>query len=138
MAMIEKSMNKNDKRFYAYSKIWIEDESGSVVFGLGRLKIIEAISRLGSIQAAAKELKMSYRAVWGKIKATEERLNQPLLIRNIGGASGGGSQLTPFAQTLVEQFRHLHRRIIVESDKQFGETLKPYLNSTCLGRISRK
>ena len=82
--------------FHIRSKIWIEDESGNVVFGLGRLKILDAIDRLGSIQGAAKELKMSYRAIWGRIKATEERLNRPLLIRNIGGRSGGRISADPF------------------------------------------
>ena len=70
------------------SKIWVADDAGAVVFGLGRLKILTAIQRNGSIQAAAKELGMSYRAVWGRIKATQERLGQPLLLRNIGGESG--------------------------------------------------
>lgn len=131
-------MVKNNQSFHIRSKIWVEDRSGKVVFGLGRLKIIEAISRLGSIQAAAKELKMSYRAVWGRIKATEERLNQPILIRNIGGASGGGSQLTPFAQKLVEQFYKLHRCIIKESDRQYREILEHHLDSNILTKPVKK
>ena len=113
------------KTFHIRSKIWIEDESENVVFGLGRLKILDAIDRLGSIQGAAKELKMSYRAIWGRIKATEERLNRPLLIRNIGGRSGGGSQLTPFALNLLVHFRHLHHRITTLSDSEFEKTMAP-------------
>ena len=112
------------------SKIWIEDESGNVVFGLGRLRILDAINRLGSIQGAAKELKMGYRAVWGRIKATEERLNRPLLVRNIGGSAGGGSQLTPFALTLVERFRQLQRRVVSESDAEFEKNMAPHFRDT--------
>ncbi len=111
--------------FHIRSKIWIEDESGNVVFGLGRLKILDAIDRLGSIQGAAKELKMSYRAIWGRIKATEERLDRPLLIRNIGGRTGGGSQLTPFALNLLVHFRHLHHRITTLSDSEFEKSMAP-------------
>ncbi len=96
------------------------------MFGLGRLKILDAVDRLGSIQGAAKELKMSYRAIWGRIKATEERLNRPLLIRNIGGRTGGGSQLTPFALDLLIHFRHLHHRIITLSDSEFKKTMASY------------
>ena len=59
------------KLFYIRSKVWMEDEEGNVVFGLGRLRILEAIQRLGSINAAAKELKMGYRAIWGRITASE-------------------------------------------------------------------
>ncbi len=114
---------QQQESFHIRSKIWIEDDSGNVVFGLGRLKILDAIDRLGSIQGAAKELKMSYRAIWGRIKATEERLNRPLLIRNIGGRTGGGSQLTPFALSLLVHFRHLHHRIITLSDSEFEKSM---------------
>mgnify|MGYP001167360246 CR=1 FL=1 len=109
--------------FCVRSKVWIEDGEGHVVFGLGRLKILKTIEQTGSIQAAAKELKMSYRGVWGKVRATEERLGQPLLIRNIGGSSGGGSQLTPFARQLIERFYDLNREIAEYADEHF-ERLK--------------
>ena len=112
-------MSKGTKPLFIRSKIWIEDDSGKVVFGLGRFKIFEAIQRSGSIQAASKELKMSYRAVWGRIKATEERLGKQMLIRNVGGSTGGGSRLTPFAQMLVEQFQQLHKNILTQSDDLF-------------------
>lgn len=117
---------ENQKPFQIRSKIWVENEAGEVVFGLGRLKILDAIDRLGSIQGAAKELKMSYRAIWGRIKATEERLNRPLLIRNVGGRSGGGSELTPFAMSLLVYFRHLHQRISDLSDSEFEKTMAPH------------
>ncbi|PIU32322.1 MAG: ModE family transcriptional regulator, partial [Syntrophobacteraceae bacterium CG07_land_8_20_14_0_80_61_8] len=95
------------KKLSVKSKIWIEDDAGQVVFGAGRLRILDAIARHGSILAAARELRMSYRAVWGKIKATEERLGRPLLARKVGGARGGGSELTPLGQTLLARFRQL-------------------------------
>ncbi|MDY0222627.1 MAG: LysR family transcriptional regulator [Desulfobacterium sp.] len=112
-------MDKKSERFSIRSKIWIEDEDGNVVFGLGRLKIFEAVHRLGSLQAAAKELKMSYRALWGRVKATEERLGFPLLVRSKGGTAGGGSELMPLAMEFVEQFRQLHKNVVVDSDQLF-------------------
>lgn len=91
------------------SKVWIEDENGQVVFGKGRMRILETVRRLGSLHAAAKELGMGYRAIWGKIKETEERLGEPLLIRNVGGHSGGGSILTDTAMKLMDEFSRLER-----------------------------
>ncbi len=104
------------------SKIWIVDGEGKVVFGTGRMKILEAVGRTGSLLAAAKELKMSYRAVWGRIKATEERLGRPLLVRNIGGAAGGGSQLTEIAILLMERFESLQQEVGKEADRKFANT----------------
>jgi molybdate transport system regulatory protein len=100
-------LKKKTRKLAVKSKIWIEDEKGDVVFGSGRLRILSAIEEHGSILAAAKELRMSYRAVWGKIKATEERLGQPLLTKRAGGVRGGGSELTPLGRALVERFRKL-------------------------------
>jgi len=45
------------------TKVWIEDDRGKVVFGVGRVRMLEAIRRLGSMNKAAKGLKMSYRAL---------------------------------------------------------------------------
>lgn len=104
------------------SKIWIVDETGKVIFGQGRLKILEAVIRTGSIHAAAKELKMSYRAVWGKIKDTEERLGQPLLVRQVGGASGGGSELTLLGKNLFEKFNNLQDHVETEVEKLFEQS----------------
>jgi molybdate transport system regulatory protein len=103
------------------SKIWIEDSSGKVVFGAGRLRILDAVARHGSILAAAKELQMSYRAVWGKIKATEERLGRPLLSRKVGGARGGGSELTPLGKALVTRFRQLQNLTEEAADEMFQD-----------------
>jgi molybdate transport system regulatory protein len=120
-------MKKKTNYLSIRSKRWVADGSGKVVFGLGRLKILDAIKRNGSILAASKELGMSYRAVWGRIKATEDRLGYPLLTRNIGGKTGGGSQLTSFALELMERFRKLHRLVAEESDKLFEELLSSRL-----------
>jgi molybdate transport system regulatory protein len=113
--------HRGTKGFVAKSKLWIEDENGNAVFGEGRLQILEAIERCGSIHAAAHELRMSYRALWGKIQTTERRLGQPLLLRKTGGTKGGGSELTPFAKQIVERFKKLKKLTETAMDKFFDE-----------------
>ncbi len=101
------------------SKVWLEDRQGRIIFGLGRMRILRAIEKCGSLNAAAKELKMSYRAVWGKIKVTEEALGRPLLVKSQGGCAGGGSVLTPYAHTLMERYLALSRIIDTQADDLF-------------------
>jgi molybdate transport system regulatory protein len=118
------------------SKIWIEDENGKVVFGAGRLRILELVDQYGSIHAAAKELRMSYRAVWGKIKATEDRLGQPLVRRKPDGARRGGSELTPFAGVIMEMFRQMQTLIEKEADHLFQTAFSDGLTQQVMPRPS--
>ncbi|MCE5243649.1 MAG: LysR family transcriptional regulator [Syntrophobacteraceae bacterium] len=114
-------MESKPSKLKLKTKVWIEDQNGDLVFGSGRLRILSAVLDHGSIQAAAKELNMSYRAVWGKIKATEERLGQPLITRRTGGTGGGGSELTPLGKALVERFRQLQTQTEMAADNLFQD-----------------
>jgi molybdate transport system regulatory protein len=111
------------KHFVIRSKIWIEDDQGKVVFGEGRYRILEVVDRLQSLQAAANELKMSYRGVWGRIRASEKRLGKQLVMRE-----GKGSRLTPFAEKLMIQFRRLQETIRDESDAIYDSLISDYLD----------
>lgn len=113
--------------FFARSKIWLEDSHGEVVFGLGRYRILKAIKKAGSLNAAAKELKMGYRAIWARIHATEARLGQPLLKKKAGGASGGGSQLTPLAEDLLKRFEKIRISVEKKADLMFEKDMGEYM-----------
>ena len=71
---------------------------------------------------------MSTRAIYGRIKTTEERLGRTLLIRNVGGASGGGSKLTDYAVFLIDCFEQLNQGVEKESDRLFNDRLPEKLN----------
>ena len=58
---------------------WIVDEQNNIIIGNGRAIILENIEKTGSINQAAKAMKMSYKAVWSKIKATEKHLNTTIV-----------------------------------------------------------
>lgn len=116
-------MTKNKQKFVIRSKIWIEDESGNVVFGEGRYRILEMVDRFRSLQGAAKELKMSYRALWGRIKASEERIGKSLVARD-----GKGSCLTPFAKKLMVQFLKLKTSIREGSDEVYANLMSGHLD----------
>ena len=101
------------------TKVWIDDDHDKVVFGSGRAYMLEAIDRLGSMNEAAKEMKMSYRAVWGRIKSTEERIGTHILKTKPGGGQGSGSTLTPTGRELLEKYNLLKERIIKAADREF-------------------
>ena len=92
------------------ARVWIE-ERGECVLGDGRARMLGEIDRLGSISAAAKALGMSYRNAWEHVKKMEQRLGKPLLERSSGGASGGGSRLTPYARKILRGFLKIRSEI---------------------------
>ena len=101
------------------TKVWVDDDHDKVIFGSGRVRILEAIDRLGSMNEAAKELKMSYRAVWGRIKSTEDRMGAKILAKRPGGGKKRGSTLTPAGKRLLERYKLLKERIIKMADQEY-------------------
>ncbi|MBU1042206.1 MAG: LysR family transcriptional regulator [Proteobacteria bacterium] len=82
--------------------LWLE-RGGGTVFGMGRLQLLERIDTCGSLKAAAEELGMSYRAAWGKLKASEEALGIAL-VEKVGG-NKSGCRLTQEGISLAEAYR---------------------------------
>jgi len=111
-------MENQENKFVVRSKIWLENSTGKVAFGLGRFRILEAIDRLGSMNSAAAELSMSYRSVWCRIRESEDRIGRKLVVRK-----GKGSTLTSFARGLMERFTDLNVKLQEEADKMFGNLL---------------
>ena len=67
-----------DERMGVRVRVWLE-KNGDLVFGSGRRDLLRMIRDLGSLHKAAKELAMSYRAAWGKIRNTEQSLGWSLV-----------------------------------------------------------
>ncbi|MGM0471994.1 MAG: winged helix-turn-helix domain-containing protein [Bacillota bacterium] len=103
-------------------KLWLETQ-GEVVFGTGRLELLTAIDSLGSLNKAANKLDMSYRAAWGKIKASEERLGIDLVESTVGGSTGGGTELTAQAQEIIRHYREYERLVKEEIDQIYQEKM---------------
>jgi molybdate transport system regulatory protein len=89
-------------------KIWLE-KGGRVVFGPGRDGLLKAIEVYKSLHAAAKHLKMSYRAAWGRVKASEERLGMKLV--EVDTSKKKGMHLTADAKKLIDSFDRLEAEI---------------------------
>jgi molybdate transport system regulatory protein len=88
-------------------KLWLE-KNGRVIFGPGRLELLEAIEECQSLSAAAKKLKMSYRAAWGRLRASEDRLGMSLVDLS---DNRQGMHLTEEAKKLKNAFLELEGKI---------------------------
>ena len=102
--------------FTVRSKIWLEAD-GHAFLGDGRYRLLEAVERKGSINAAAREMGISYRKAWSQLQAMEGSAPFPLLVRKVGGKAGGSSRLTPEARQLMKTFQQLRERIRDETER---------------------
>ena len=78
-----------------------------IAVGPGKIALVEAIARTGSLTAAAKALDMSYRRAWLLIDELNKSLRQPAVVAVRGGPNGGGSALTESGRRLVALYRRI-------------------------------
>ncbi len=83
---------------FAY-KIWIEQEDDTA-FGKGIYQILSLVAEKGSLNKAAKEMKMSYRAVWGLVRVYEQRIGSDLVEKGRHGRNR--TCLTPKALRIMK------------------------------------
>jgi len=105
-------------------KVWIE-VGGRPAFGDGKLRWLERIDETGSLRAAAKALAMSYRGLWGRLRAAEQRLGFRLIARRTGGAGGGGVELTEEGRALVALYRRFRQGLDEWVAERFQAHLAP-------------
>ena len=104
-------------------KIWIE-KKGKVVFGKGGDDILKAVDEQRSLNAAAKKLEMSYRAAWGRLKASEERMEMKLVEIGVKDKS---MQLTQKARAIIDRFERLEKdveKLLHTADQDFQKLIR--------------
>jgi molybdate transport system regulatory protein len=73
--------------------------------GLGKIQLLEAIETAGSISAAARTLKMSFRRAWELLDQMNKAFGHPLVTGHPGSA--GGAELTGLGRDVVGRYRRI-------------------------------
>ena len=92
--------------------------------GPGKIDLLEAIAREGSLTRAAASLGMSYRYAWLLVDDLKSSFTEPVTAATIGGRRGGGVELTPFGRQLVKCYRAAYARIEAAARGEFAPLLK--------------
>ncbi len=77
--------------------------------GPGKIALLEAIDREGSISAAGRALGMSYRRAWDLVDALNKLLGTAVIEASTGGYRGGGALLTDAGRQLVADYRAIEK-----------------------------
>jgi molybdate transport system regulatory protein len=83
------------------------DLGGGCSIGIGKIELLEGISRSGSLSEAARQMRMSYRRAWLLLADLNASFNQSVARASIGGRGGGGAVLTPFGELLIAGYRKM-------------------------------
>jgi molybdate transport system regulatory protein len=78
---------------------------GRLRIGPGKVVLLEEIARTGSISAAGRALKMSYRRAWELVEELNTGMGTPVVETSAGGAGGGGARLTGAGEAIISQYR---------------------------------
>lgn len=73
----------------------------------GRMRLLTAIAETGSISAAARSIRMSYKAAWDAVDQMNNLAGEALVKRSAGGKGGGATRLTPAGAKLIRDFQTL-------------------------------
>ena len=80
-----------------------------VAVGPGKADLLEAIGETGSISAAGRQLKMSYRRAWLLVEEMNNDFSAPLVQAAKGGSHGGGASLTRVGEEVLSRYRNMER-----------------------------
>ncbi len=89
--------------------------------GPGKVRLLEAIHKTGSISQAGRSLGMSYRRAWLLVDDLNRCFRQPVVTTQPGGARGGGAALTRFGRELIKKYRSIESRAAAAAEKQLRD-----------------
>lgn len=93
------------------------DADSNSQFGRGVANLCMGVRELGSLNAAAKDMKMAYSKAWRIIKETEAALNMQLLDRD--GAHG--STLTAEGEKLLDAYIEIDAKLQEIAEEEFSK-----------------
>ena len=79
--------------------------------GPGKVALLEAIKRHGSIAAAGREFGMAYRRAWLLVDDLNHMFAEPLVTAKGGGRAGGGAELTTLGEEVVQGYRAVENKL---------------------------
>ena len=80
-----------------------------IAVGPGKIELLEAIAKNGSITAAARALGMSYRRAWLLVDTMNRCFEEPVVAAETGGKRGGGTRLTATGRGAIAHYRRIER-----------------------------
>jgi molybdate transport system regulatory protein len=105
--------------------------------GPGKIALLEAIARSGSLSQAARDLEMSYRRAWQLLDSTNTAFADKVAVTSKGGRGGGGASITAFGHALIGSFRAFEKDVQARAARHFRPIASHTRNSVARTKRSR-
>ncbi len=89
-------------------------------FGPGKADLLDGIRETGSISAAGRRMRMSYKRAWQLVDELNRLFDAPLVEAIKGGSGGGGAALTKLGESVLERYRRMHAACCTAVAKDLG------------------
>jgi molybdate transport system regulatory protein len=102
---------KREKLIVNVPEIRFKIRIGNGAVGPGKISLLQAIESTGSISSAARQCGMNYRRAQYLLETLTEATGSAVVTTVVGGATGGGAQLTATGQALVRTYSKLDQSL---------------------------
>lgn len=114
-------LKRKDDPFSVQGRVWYQ-RGEKTYLAWGRVVLLERIREYGSLSAAARSMEMSYRHAWELLDKINALAPSPLVIKKIGGKSGGGMTLTPEGERAIREFWKTVKRLETWLEQESGRS----------------
>jgi molybdate transport system regulatory protein len=97
------------------------DFSAGRRLGAGKVALLEAIEKTGSISAAGRAHQMSYRRAWLLVDELNQLFATPVVAAHHGGAKGGGASLTDQGRRVIALYRDAEAKMRAAAQAEIDE-----------------
>lgn len=105
----------------------------AVAIGPGKADVLQLIAETGSLAEAGRRMGMSYQTVWSLVAAMNRDFVAPLVLKQRGGAAGGGATLTPIGAQVLQLYRRIEQdaqRAVARRLPQLVALIRPQAGET--------
>jgi molybdate transport system regulatory protein len=89
--------------------------------GAGKIALLEAVEKTGSISAAGRAHQMSYRRAWLLVDELNQMFLEPVVSAHHGGVKGGGASLTDQGRRVVALYRDAEAKMLAAAQGEIDE-----------------
>lgn len=86
-------------------------KNGSCFLAPIKIELLHEISKSGSLSGAAKKLKISYQHAWTMIDEMNRNAPSPLVIKQRGGANGGGAEISSYGIKMMDEYKQIEAQV---------------------------